>query len=153
MNGWLLDASVLFELRRAGPDPRVASWADAQPRESLFLSAATIAAIRHRSERRCPPELRTEIDIWIDQALRPWFAARVLPLTEDIVLESMRLAGRPGATSGHIGRRGLLVAATARVHALTVCARDARAYLEVGVPAFSPWERASNPADRADTGP
>lgn len=141
MSGWLLDASVLFELRGASPDSRVVSWADAQPRESLFLSAATIAAIRHGGERHCAPELRTEIGIWLDQSLRPWFAGRVLPVTEDIVLESMRLREHPKATADDTGHPDLLLAATARVHGLTACVRDARAYLDAGVPAFSPWER------------
>lgn len=145
VTGWLLDASVLFELARARPDSAVATWSDAQPRESLFLSAATIAAIRHRSELHCEPRLRTEIGMWLDQALRPWFAGRVLPLTEDIVVESMRLGDRRRATENHPGRLDLLLAATARVHALTACVRDARAYLDIGVPAFSPWDRMSNP--------
>lgn len=145
MDGWLLDASVLFELGRANPDPHVASWADAQPRESLFLSEATIAAIRHRSERNGGPELHAGIGIWLDRTLRPWFAGRVLALTEDIVLESMRIVDRRGAPAGHIGRVRLLLAATARVHALTVCARDARGHLDAGASAFNPWEHASNP--------
>lgn len=145
MIGWLLDASVIFELRRASPDSRVAAWSDAQPRESLFLSAATIAAIRHRGERSCAAELYTEIGIWLDQALRPWFAGRILPLTEEIILDSMRLGDRRRATAGYIGRPDLLLAATARVHGLTVCAQEIQTYLDVGAPAFNPWERASNP--------
>lgn len=145
VTGWLVDASVLFELRRASPDSGVASWSDAQPRESLFLSAATIAEIRYRTERRCTAELHTEIGTWLDRELRPWFAGRVLSLTEDIVLESMRLGDRRRATAGYIGQSALLLAATARVHALTVCSRHARAYLDVGVLTFNPWERASNP--------
>ena len=123
----------------------MARWSDAQPRESLHLSEATIATIRHRSERHCAPELRTEIGIWLDRALRPWFAGRILPLTEDVVLESMRLGERRRATAGPDFRPDLLLAATARVHALTVCARNARAYLDIGVPAFNPWERPPNP--------
>ena len=145
MTGWLLDASVLLEVSRANPDPNVAAWSDVQPRESLFLSEATIAAIRHRSERRCAPELRTEIGVWLDQSLRPWFAGRVLPVTEEIVLESMRLRQRRRATAGHTGRPDLLLAATARVHALNLRARSIRTYLDLGVPAFTPWQRMTNP--------
>ena len=153
MTGWLLDASVLLELRSASPDPKVAEWSDAQPRESLFLSEATIAAIRHRVERRCAPELRTETGVWLDQSLRPWFAGRVLPVTEEIVLESMRLRQRRRATIGHAGRFDLLLAATARVHALILCARSIRAYLDLGVPAFTPWQRVTDTPDPADPSP
>ena len=145
MDGWLLDPSVLFELLRPNPDSRVETWSYAQPRGSLFLSAATIAAIRHEGERQGTPELHTEIGIWLNETLRPWFAGRVLPMTEDIVFESMRLVDRRGAPTGRIGQVKLLLAATARVHALTVCASDAHAYLDAGVSAFNPWEHVSNP--------
>lgn len=128
-----------------GPHSRVAAWSDAQPRESLFLSAAAIAAIRHDCERHGTPELHAEVGIWLDRTLRPWFAGRVLPLTEDIVLESMRIADRRGAPAGRIGRVRILLTATARVHALTVCARDAPAYLNAGASAFDPWEYVPNP--------
>ena len=142
--GWLPDASVFFELRRDSPHPRVEAWSRAQPRESLFLSAATVAAIRRRTELRCTEVLRTEVGIWIDRTLRPWFGGRILPVTEDVVLESLRLRGQRRAAGPGSGRPDLLLAATARVHGLTVCARDASAYRAVGASAFDPWESASS---------
>ena len=144
MNGWLLDESVLLELGKPSPDPRVTSWSNAQPRESLFLSAVTIAAIRRGMDRRCDARLRTEIDIWIDQSLKPWFGSRLLPLTEDIVLEWLRIRDQEGPPGGGPGQTDLLLAATARVHRLTVCTGDDRAFQLAGVPLFNPWS-ASRP--------
>ena len=139
MNGWLPDASVLLELRKTSPDPAVASWSNAQPRESLFLSTATIAAIRHYAERRCDSPLRTEIGIWIDRTLKPWFAGRILPLTEDIALEWLRIRDRHVATGAGPAQLTLLLAATARVNDLTVCTRDDRTLQLADVSAFNPW--------------
>ena len=139
MNGWLPDASVLLELRNPSPDPGVTAWSNAQPRESLFLSAVTIAAIRHYAERRCDAPLRTEIGIWINRILKPWFAGRILPLTEDIILEWLRIRNRQDPSGSDPGDASLLLAATARVHRVTVCTRDDRAFLLAGVPAFNPW--------------
>ncbi len=140
MTGWLLDRRVLLELRKSRPDPRVKSWSDAQPRESLFMSTATIAALRHYTERRCDAVLQTEIGMWLDQVLRPWFAERILPVTEDIVLERRRILGRRRADGKESRQRDLLLVATARVHRLTICTRKHRAYSAAGVLVFNPWK-------------
>ena len=139
MNGWLLDASVLLELRKPSANPGVASWSNAQPHGSFFLSTATIAEIRHYSEHRCDAPLRTEVEIWLDQTLKPWFTGRILPLTEEIILEWLRIQDRQGQSGAGPGQPDLLLAATARVHHLTVCTRDERACLLAGAPVFNPW--------------
>ena len=147
MTGWLLDHKVLFELRSPRPDLQVKSWSDAQPRESFFVSAATIAAIRHLSERQCDAALHTEVGIWIEQVLRPWFAARVLPLSEDVVLEWRRLLHQRSRTdrASRPASLDLILIATARVHRLTLCTRDARAHAGAGASAFNPWNPAAHP--------
>lgn len=42
----LLDTSVMSEPLRPAPDARVIAWIDAQPLETLFLSAVTVAQLR-----------------------------------------------------------------------------------------------------------
>ena len=139
MNGWLPDASVLLELRKPSANPGVASWSNAQPHGSFFLSTATIAEIRQYTEHRCDAPLGTEVAIWLDQTLKPWFAGRILPLTEEIILEWLRMQDRQGLTGAGSTQPHLLLAATARVHRLTVCTNDDHACLLAGVPAFNPW--------------
>ena len=140
MTGWLLDRRVLLELRKSRPDPRVKSWSDAQPRESLFVSTASIAALRHYAERRCDAVLQTEVGIWLDEVLRPWFAERILPVTEDIVLERRRRQSRRPSAGKKSGQPDLLLVATARVHRLTICTRKHRAYSSAGALVFNPWK-------------
>lgn len=139
MNGWLPDTSVLLELRKPAPDRGVISWADAQARESLFLSTTTIAAIRHYAEHRCDASLSTEVGIWLDRTLKPWFAERILPVTEEVILEWFRIQHGRSPGGAALKQSDLLLAATARVHGLTVCTRDDRACRFARVPAFSPW--------------
>ena len=74
----------------------------------------------------------------------PWFGGRILPLTERIVLEWLRIRNRHRPTGAGPGQTDFLLAATARVHRLTVCTRDDRACLLVGAPVFNPWN-ASGP--------
>ena len=42
----LLDTNVVSEPLRPAPDTRVIDWIDAQPLETLFLSAITVAELR-----------------------------------------------------------------------------------------------------------
>ena len=42
----LLDTNVVSEPLRQAPDARVIEWIDAQPLETLFLSAITVAELR-----------------------------------------------------------------------------------------------------------
>ena len=42
----LLDTNVVFEPLRPEPDTAVIAWIDAQPLETLFLSAITVAKLR-----------------------------------------------------------------------------------------------------------
>ena len=44
----LLDTNVVSEPLRPAPDARVVEWIDAQPLETLFLSAITVAELRAR---------------------------------------------------------------------------------------------------------
>jgi predicted nucleic acid-binding protein len=44
VTGWLLD--ILSELRRPRPEPKVVAFVAAQPPDSLFISAVTLAEIR-----------------------------------------------------------------------------------------------------------
>lgn len=139
MSGWLLDRTVLIELRKARPNPRVKSWADTQPAESLFVSAATIAEIRDYSRHHGDARLKAEVDIWLDRQFRPWFAGRIVRLTEGIVLEWRRILKRQGRIGIGPRRPDLFLVAAARVHDLTVTARNHEAYRTAGAASFSPW--------------
>jgi predicted nucleic acid-binding protein len=46
VTGWLLDTNTLSELRRPRPEPKVVAFVAAQPLDSLFISAVTLAEIR-----------------------------------------------------------------------------------------------------------
>jgi predicted nucleic acid-binding protein len=45
----LLDTNVVSEPLRAAPDNRVIEWIDAQPLETLFLSAITVGRLRRNA--------------------------------------------------------------------------------------------------------
>ena len=60
MNGWLVDANVLSELRRRNPSLAVVAFVSAQPLNCLYVSEVTFAEIRFGIELVLEPDRRAE---------------------------------------------------------------------------------------------
>ena len=82
--GFLLDTNVPSELTRIKPAPRVAQWLEDTNDDLLYLSVISIGEFCkgftiHPEEHR-----RASLRQWLDDTLRPWFAKRILPISEEI---------------------------------------------------------------------
>ena len=139
MSGWLLDTNVVSELRKNRPDPHVKAWSDAQPADSLFLSTVTLAEIRYGIECQADLAFREELETWLARRLRPWFADRILPVDEDVILEWRHMVARGRNKAITFSQPDLFIAATAHVHALAVCTRNEHDFRKADVPVLNPW--------------
>jgi predicted nucleic acid-binding protein len=120
---WLLDTNILSEGRKPRPEPRVTASYENQPLSQLYISVVSIAGD------------------WLTLTLRPAFAGRILPVTEDILLK-WRLLLEGGRKIGHTySHPDLMLAATALHHALTVGTRDRSEFDKARVPVLNPWEQ------------
>ncbi len=129
----------MSELRKAQPDHRVKTWSDAQAADRLFLSTVTLAEIRYGIERQADPVFRVALETWLDQDLRPWFQGRVLSVDEDVILEWRRLVAQGRERNITFSQPDLFIAATARVHSLTLCTRNEHDFRNTDVQLFNPW--------------
>jgi predicted nucleic acid-binding protein len=146
LSRWLLDTNVVSELRRPNCDPRVREWSEKQPPESFFLSTITIAEIRFGIGRHPDAAFRSELSAWLDQTLRPWFGARILEVSEDVILEWRRMVERGRRIEHTFSQPDLFLAATAAQHGLIVATRNVAGFEHAGVPVFDPWaQELSNP--------
>jgi predicted nucleic acid-binding protein len=137
---WLLDTNILSEGRKPKPDARVSAFYDAQPLNTLYISVVNIAEIRFSIELQQDPARRAQLNDWLTLKLRPAFAGRILPVTEDILLK-WRLLMEDGRQIGHTySHPDLLLAATALQHGLTVVTRDRSDFDMARVPVMNPWE-------------
>ncbi len=139
MNGWLLDTNVVSELRKTRPNRRVKTWSDAQAADSFFLSSVTVAEIRFGIERQTDPMLREELETWLAHRLRPWFAGRILPVDEEVILEWRRMVARGRERAVTFSQPDLFIAATAQVHSLTLCTRNEKDFRKANIQVFNPW--------------
>ena len=139
MTAWLLDTNVLSELRRPRPEPKVVTFVAAQKLDLLFVSDVTFAEIRFGIEQVTDAVKRAELNDWLTHKLRPMFAQRTLPITEDIMLK-WRLVVEEGRKAGHaFSQPDLIIAATALHHDLTVVTRDTADYARARCPVSNPW--------------
>ena len=139
MNGWLLDTNVVSELRQAHPDRRVKALSDAQAPSALFLSTVTLAEIRYGIELQSDHRFQVGLTTWLDQELRPWFSGRILAVDEEVILEWRRMVAYGRKRGVIFSQPDLFIAATARVHDLSVCTRDEGDFRRAGVAVFNPW--------------
>lgn len=135
---FLLDTNVVSELRRgARTNPNVAAWFDDQPADSLFLSALTIGEIREGIEMLRARDRRQAalLDRWLTGLLQ-FFGDRVLYVDGDVADTWGRLRARyrPPVMDA-------LIAATARVHDLTIATRNVHDFAPLEVPMLNPWDK------------
>jgi len=74
----LLDTHVVWEPLRQVPDARVVAWIDAQPLETLFLSAITVAEMRASAGLLPADKRRAGLQQNLEKRVLPLFAGRVL---------------------------------------------------------------------------
>lgn len=140
MRGWLLDTNVVSELRKPACDPNVKAWSERFPPESFHLSTVTLAEIRYGIERQKDAAFRDELTDWLDRVLRPWFAGRILDVDEDTILEWRRMVAAGRKRGITFGQPDLFIAATAKVHGLTVATRNVADFERAAVDTVDPWK-------------
>jgi predicted nucleic acid-binding protein len=135
---YLLDTTVVSELRRRQADPNVIAWAGSVLVASLFLSVITIEEIEigvMLAERR---------DSHQGAILRSWLTNQILTAFADRILAVDIAVARRSATLHVPDPRPIrdgLIAATALVHGLTIVTRNTADFDPTGVRTLNPWLR------------
>ena len=131
---YLLDTNVVSELRKPRPHGGVLAWIEQIPDRYLFLSALTLGELQAGAERTRQQDQNKAalLDAWIDQIESSY---QIIPLDGPILREWARLMHR---RSDHL-IEDALVAATARIHHLTVVTRNIRDFRLFDVPLVNPF--------------
>ena len=132
----LLDTNVIGEIRKRRPHPAVTAWYATVSEDQLFLSVLVVGEILQGVERlrRRDPRQAAVYETWLVR-LRRDYGDRILPVTQDVALEWGRLnADRPlPVVDG-------LLAATARVHGMTLVTRNVADFARSAVTLLNPFE-------------
>ena len=140
MSAYLLDTLVLSELIKPVPQPSVVAWIDAGDELAFYLSALTIGEIQKGVSRLPPSARRSTLQRWLREDLASRFDGRILPVDAEVATVWGELAGEAERRGTSLPVIDGLIAATARVHGLTVVTRNVRDLQRFGVPVLNPWE-------------
>lgn len=140
MAGFLLDTNVPSQLTRPQPDPRVEKWLDDADDELLYVSVVSLGEILKGLTVLPAGKRRDQIQCWLDETLRPWFAGRILPVNEAIAERWGVLAGQRRLKGRHLKVADGLIAASALEHDLTVVTRNIRDFTGLGVSTLNLWD-------------
>jgi toxin FitB len=140
VRGYLLDTNIPSEMTRPRPAPQVERWLDQVDDDALFLSVISLSEILRGITRLPANTRRIQLQTWLDETLRPWFADRILPVTQSIAERLGQLAGERDSKGLTLPVPDGLIAATALEHDLTLVTRNVRDFAGLGVPMLNPWE-------------
>jgi predicted nucleic acid-binding protein len=135
MNQYLLDTNVVSELRKPRPHGAVVAWLNDQQDEQLFLSAVTMGELQTGIERtrRQDASKASEIETWADQLSASY---QILPMDTACFREWGRIMERQPDEL----LEDAMIAATARIHHLTVATRNEHDFRRLGVRILNPFK-------------
>lgn len=131
---YLLDTNVVSELRKPRPHGGVVAWLESIDDTQLYLSAVTLGEIQAGIEltREQDPEKAQAIEAWLELVAG---AYNVLPMDAATFRAWARLMHRKSDTL----YEDAMIAATAKVHGLTVATRNVNDFNALGTEVFNPF--------------
>lgn len=132
---YLLNTNVVSELRRTRGNANVQKWFHSIASEDLYLSVIVLAELRRGVERirRRDVIQASRLEAWLTR-VKAAFDGRILPITVPIAEEWGRI-NVPDPLPILDG----LIAATARVHGLTLVTRNVSDLQRTSVSLLDPW--------------
>jgi toxin FitB len=139
---YLIDTSIISEVRKGDRcDPHMAAWYASIDDADIYLSVLVVGEIRKGVERVRPkdPARARAIEAWLS-AVNKSFSDRVLPVDQAVADEWGRMAAkRPVSTID------ALLAATAKVHRLTLVNRNTADVADLGALVLDPLDPTTDP--------
>ena len=133
---YLIDTNVVSEVRKPKPHGAAVAWLHSLELGQAFFSAVTFGEIQRGVEltRRQDPVKANEIEAWAAQLER---ASQVLSMDAACFREYARLMHDRSDTLSE----DAMMAATARVHGLTVSTRNERDFAHFDVAVLNPFKQ------------
>ncbi len=141
---FLLDTNVVSEWVKPRPAAGVIAWLAEVDEDRVFLSVVSLAELRFGVERMPAGARRKQLDLWLGEELPLRFEDRILPVDASVAELWGRLVARAEATGRTMGIMDGFLAATAKLHRLTLVTRNVADFSALGPAVFNPWAASSS---------
>jgi toxin FitB len=139
---YLLDTTVVSEWTKPRPNRGVFEWLATIDEDRVFVSVITLAELRFGVARLAAGRRKTRLDEWIARELPQRFGNRVLAIDAAVADAWGHLVAARDETGRPIGVMDAFLAATARVHDLTLVTRNASDFAGSVADVLNPWSDA-----------
>jgi len=136
---FLLDTNVVSEWVKLKPNANVVRWLADMDEDQVHLSVVTFAEIRQGIYEMPSGRRRDSLESWLNDDLFLRFEGRILDV-------DLAVAGAWGALMAQSTKVGMnlnamdaFIAATARVHAVTLATRNTKHFAKLDVSLANPW--------------
>jgi len=136
----ILDTNVISEPLRPEPETRVLAWIDAQPLETLYLTAISTAELRAGVALLPTGKRRNRLKDSLEQSILPLFNGRNLPFDQACSPAYASLLAKSRKTGRAIATADAFIAAIALTHNYAVATRDTGPFKAAGVNVIDPWQ-------------
>ena len=132
---YLLDTNIVSEMRKPRPHGAVLQWIARTPVAALSISAMTIGELQAGIEktRGNDSEKAAELQLWLNVILGD---LSIHQIDAFVAMEWARLMHG----KSRVLFEDAMIAATARVHGLTVVTRNVKDFADFRVPLLNPFE-------------
>ena len=136
----LLDTNVVSEPLRSAPEARVIDWIDAQPLETLYLSAMTVAELRAGVALLPAGKRRAVLHESLEKRVLPMFVGRVVPFDMACTNAYAELLAKIRKAGSGIETADACIAAVAVANGFAVATRDTSPFQAAGLTVINPWD-------------
>jgi toxin FitB len=138
----ILDTNVISEPLKAGADPAVVAWIDAQVVETLYLSTISMTELRYGIAVLPDGKRKESLRASLNERILPLFESRILPFDIEAAEICADLRARMKALGLGIGTADSYIAAIAAAKGFAVATRDTQPFEAAGVTVIDPWKTA-----------
>ena len=136
----ILDTNVLSALMQAAPEPKVVTWLDQQPSESVWITSITVFETRLGLVLLAAGRRRQTLETAFTQLLEEDLESRVLPFDDAAAIEAAALAAQRQRAGRPVDFRDTQIAGIALARRATLVTRNVRHFADLAIQVVNPWE-------------